>query len=321
MKRITDYFRREWRSFAALVPALAAVGLAFRLSGVTDSPVTYSQVAYTASRSTYCVGEVVEWQHTLEWRDYAGPLNQRQMLRQYRGPALIQSTREIYLIIDEYTPRDLTVSRSFWIDPALNLMPGEYEIVVFTYSPLEARAGDGYSVPFTLVEECVPDEITPEATITPTLIPSGMPLPSPIVSNDTPAPPASATATRTPGGTPDATATPTPLEVTPIGGPPTYPYPSQSDQVWIPRFNLIVRTSPEKTATNATAERAFAGREYVVYMLYEYAANHAWGCLTEMSDTDWRQCKRWIVLEADLSPVDGISEIYADPKPGPTGGR
>lgn len=128
-----------------------------------------------------------------------------------------------------------------------------------------------------------------------------------------------ATPTRTPSATPTQvtpalpTITNTPLEVTPLGTP-SFPRYSQADVNYIPLAKLLIRTAPEKTATNWTGLYAAAGQAVRVYHLREYAFEGAvWGCL---EDTNPANCRRWIAIKADLAPVDGVLETYAEPEAG-----
>lgn len=143
-------------------------------------------------------------------------------------------------------------------------------------------------------------------TMTPTASPTATRTPT-VTATATPSRTPTATATRTPV----VVVTPTPLEVTPIGGTtPIYPRTIKAEVDYVPLYNLIIRTSPAKTATNATTERALADTLYMVWNIREYADGSAWGCLTEI---EWQSCRRWMVIEGDLSPIDGVLELYAVP--------
>lgn len=130
----------------------------------------------------------------------------------------------------------------------------------------------------------------------------------------------SATPTRTPSPTPSRTPTlvtpalptHTPVVVTPLATP-QYPRYTKAEIDYIPRVRLIIRTSPEKLPGNATGAYAEAGTRYMIYHLREYAFEGAiWGCKQDTAPT---LCREWFAIQADLSPIDGVLEIYADPAP------
>lgn len=164
--------------------------------------------------------------------------------------------------------------------------------------------------------ECIPDYLwTPTpivpaetATRTPTAIPTA-------TRTATAIPTATRTGTPVVQATPTRTPQPTPTKVTP--GTPGLPRTEFAEIAYIPRVNLIIRTSPGKTDTNATAAKAFAGVAYTVFYKRFLADGSIWGCRQDV--LDWQTCNQWFAITADLSPVDGILEVYADPKSGPTG--
>jgi hypothetical protein len=145
----------------------------------------------------------------------------------------------------------------------------------------------------------------------------------------TPSPTATATATATNTPRPTATTTrvaptptkvptytPSPVEVTPIAPTPEPPYTEKAEINYIPKYNLIIRTSPEQ-GTNATTGRVYAGQKYMVYHIRTNVDKSQWGC---MDDVHPSMCKRWFAIVIDLNKNGVITadEIHAVPEPGPT---
>jgi hypothetical protein len=128
------------------------------------------------------------------------------------------------------------------------------------------------------------------------------------------------TPTRLPTNTPQGTAPyfPTPTQIgsvpptvnaTPLGGwnCPCIFRPKDTDYFSIvPRFNMIIRIGPDR-GYSSTGQLATKGKTLQVYREWMLPNGETWGCLEQSSD-----CRKWFIILADLDPVDGVLETYAD---------